>query len=285
MVRVSDLLYGNVELPAVFEDLLATSAMKRLAGIHQSGAIFLVNPDLSHSSLEHSIGVMLLIRMLGGTELEQIAGLLHDASHTAFSHVGDYVFQNREENYHEEMFAEILMNSDIPAVLVKHGYHLDQILDGSFPILEQPLPHLCADRLDYTLRDALHAGLINRQAAKLFLEHIRIHEGKLVVTDVAQVDWINQLFERLNQEVFNLPLHLYANQQMAVLIRDFLKNGFLNEADLFKDDTFLLNKIRSIALGYEAVKSIKLQKGYPAFLKKGSGLKTKLRNLKAILSI
>lgn len=285
MVRVSDLLYGNVELPAVFEDLLATAAMKRLAGIHQSGAIFLVNPDLSHSRLEHSIGVMLLIRMLGGTELEQIAGLLHDASHTAFSHVGDYVFQNREENYHEEMFAEILMNSDIPAVLVKHGYHLDQILDGSFPILEQPLPHLCADRLDYTLRDALHAGLINRQAAKLFLEHIRTHEGKLVVTDEAQVDWINQLFERLNQEVFNLPLHLYANQQMAVLIRDFLKNGFLNEADLFKDDTFLLNKIRSIALGYEAVKSIKLQKGYPAFLKKGSGLKTKLRNLKAILSI
>lgn len=285
MVRVSDLLYGNVELPAVFEDLLASATMKRLAGIHQSGAIFLVNPDLSHSRLEHSIGVMLLIRRLGGTELEQIAGLIHDASHTAFSHVGDYVFQNREENYHEEMFAEILMSSDIPEILVKHGYHLDQILDGSFPILEQPLPHLCADRLDYTLRDALHAGLINRPAAKLFLEHIRLDEGKLVVTDVDQVNWINELFERLNNEVFNHPLHLYANQQMAVLIRDFLKNGFLNESDLFKDDTFLLNKIRSIALGYEAVKSIKLQKGYPAFLKKGSGLKTKLRNLKAILSI
>lgn len=285
MIKVSDLLYGNVELPVVFEDLLATSAMKRLAGIHQSGAIFLVNPDLSHSRLEHSIGVMLLIRMLGGTELEQIAGLLHDASHTAFSHVGDYVFRNREEDYHEEMFAEIMMGSEVPEVLVRHGYQLDQILDGTFPILEQPLPELCADRLDYTLRDGLHAGLITRQDAKLFLKHIRLQEGKIVVTDAAQVEWINHLFERLNKEVFNLPLHLYANQQMAVLIRDFLNNGFLTEADLFKDDTFLLNKIRSAALGYEAIKAIKQQKGYAAFLKKGSGLKTKLRNLKAMLSI
>lgn len=285
MVIVNDLLYGNVELPAVFEDLLASPALKRIGGVHQSGAIFLVNPELNHTRLEHSIGVMLLIRKLGGSELEQIAGLLHDISHTAFSHVGDYVFKNKEEDYHEEMFAEVLMDSDIPAILQKHGYHLDQILDGAFPLLEQPLPDLCADRLDYTLRDAIHAGLINRPAAKLFLEHIKLQEERIVVTNEEQVEWINTLYERLKKEVFQLPLHLYANQQMALLIRDFLRNGFLKEADLFRDDTFLLNKIRSIALGYEAIKAIKTLKGYPEFLKKGSSLTTKLRNLKAILSI
>lgn len=281
MIRVSDLLYGNVELPGVFRDLLETAAMKRLGGVHQSGAIFLVNPDMSHSRLEHSIGVMLLIRMMGGSELEQIAGLLHDVSHTAFSHVGDYVFNNRDEDYHEEM----LMNSEIPEVLIKHGYHLNQILDGNFSILEQPLPGLCADRLDYTLRDSLHAGLINRQAITLFLQYITLKDGKIVITDQSQVDWINSLYEKLNQEIFNLPLHLYANHHLAILIRDFLKNGFITEADLFKDDTFLLNKIRSIALGYEGIKAIKLQKGYAAFLKKNSNLKTKFRSLKAILSI
>ncbi|WP_316821852.1 HD domain-containing protein [Pedobacter gandavensis] len=285
MIIVNDLLYGNVELPLVFEDLLASPALKRLGGVHQSGAIFLVNPELNHTRLEHSTGVMLLIRKLGGSELEQIAGLLHDLSHTAFSHVGDYVFKNKEENYHEEMFAEVLMNSDIPDILKKHGYHLDQILDGKFPLLEQPLPDLCADRLDYTLRDSIHAGLINRPAAKLFLEHIKVQDERIVVTNEEQVDWINALYERLNKEVFQLPLHLYANQQMAILIRDFLRNGFLLETDLFKDDTFLLNKIRSIALGYEAIKAIKTLKGYPAFLKKGSSLTTKLRNLKAMLSI
>jgi HD superfamily phosphohydrolase len=283
MIQVNDILYGNVELPDIFKDLLETKALKRLAGIHQSGAIFLVNPDLSHSRLEHAIGVTLLIRLLGGNELEQIAGLLHDLSHTAFSHVGDYVFENTAENYHEQIFADVLTNSEIPAILATYGYHSNQIIDGEFPILEQPLPNLCADRLDYTLRDAVHARLISRQTAKSFLQYLSLNDGHMVVTDEAQSLWINDVFKQLNTEVFNLPLYVYANQQMAILIRSFLKTGFLKKEDLFKDDTFLLNKIRSNSSGYEAIKAIKLHKGYTDFLKKGAVIQIKPRELKALL--
>lgn len=283
MIQVNDILYGNVELPAIFKDLLQTKALKRLAGIHQSGAIFLVNPDLSHSRLEHAIGVTLLIRLLGGTELEQIAGLLHDVSHTAFSHVGDYVFENKEENYHEQIFVTVLSDSEIPTVLRQYGYHIDQIIEGQFSILEQPLPALCADRLDYTLRDAVHARLISRQAAKSFLQYLCLNNGYMAVTDEAQSLWINDVFKQLNNDVFNLPLYVYANQQMAVLIKDFLKSGFLKKEDLFKDDTFLLNKIRSNSIGYEAVKAIKLHKGYTEFLRKGAAIQIKPRELKALL--
>jgi HD superfamily phosphohydrolase len=97
--------------------------------------------------------------MLGGSELEQIAGLLHDISHTAFSHVGDYVFDNTDEDYHEKVFAEVLCKSEVPDVLLSYGYNVNQILYGIFDILEQPLPSLCADRLDYTLRDGVHGGV------------------------------------------------------------------------------------------------------------------------------
>lgn len=282
MILINDILYGNVELPVVFDDLLNTDALRRLGGVHQSGAIFLVNPDLSHSRLEHSIGAMLLIRKLGGTELEQIAGLLHDVSHTAFSHVGDYVFENGEENYHEQVYAEVIMNSEIPDVLRKYGYHIDEVINGEFPILEQPQPHLCADRLDYTLRDALHGGLITRYSARLFLQYVTLRQGQIVVTDEEQADWIDHTFKRLNNEIFNLPLHVYANSELAVIIRDLLNSGFLKESDLFKDDTFLLNKIRSTNTGYEAIKAIKLHKGYTTFLRKGSTLKIKPRRLKAL---
>lgn len=283
MIRLNDIIYGNVEMPAVINDILSTAAMKRLDGIHNSGAVFLVNPDLSHSRLEHCVGVMLLIRMLGGSELEQIAGLLHDVSHTAFSHVGDYVFDNREENYHELVFADVLLASEIPAVLIKHGYHIDQFLAGGFDILEQPLPELCADRLDYTLRDAVHGGLITRYSARTFLQNITLHQGKIVVTDEVWADWINDIYLRLNNEVFNFPLYVYANYELTMIIRDLLKSGFLKKSDLFKDDTFLLNKIRSTNTGYEAIKAIKLHKGYANFLKKGSVLKIKPRKLKALV--
>lgn len=281
MIKVNDPIYGTFEMPQLFADLLQTSALRRLEGIHHSGAIFLVNAELSHNRLSHSIGVMLLIRILGGTELEQIAGLLHDLSHTAFSHVGDYVFDNKEEDYHEQQFEAVLLNSEIPAVLEKYGYTPAQLLNGTFPILEQPLPLLCADRLDYTLRDAMHAKIITRQHARSFLSSIILQHGRMVVKSGEGADWINHIFKRLNKEVFNASLYVYANQQLAMLIRDFLEKGRISAADLMKDDIFLLNKIRSSSDGYEAIKAIKLHLGYHEFLKKGANISIKSRHLDA----
>jgi len=283
MIQVNDFLYGKMELPMVFSDLLNTDALKRLGGIHQSGAIFLVNPDICHSRLEHAIGVTMLIRMLGGSELEQIAGLLHDISHTAFSHVGDYVFDNTEEDYHEKIFAEVLCRSEVPDVLLNYGYNVNQTLYGTFNILEQPLPALCADRLDYTLRDGIHGGVISRQRAREFLTSIVLKDGKIAVNAETEVAWINEAFKKLNDDVFKLPLHLYANGKMAELIKKFLNKGVLVESDLFKTDTMLLNKIRTSYEGYEAIKSIKQLKGFAEFMRHGAVPKIKTRTLNALL--
>lgn len=286
MIKVNDPIYGTFELPQIFGDLLNSKAVQRLGKIHHSGAIFLVNPDICHTRLEHSTGVMLLIRMLGGTELEQIAGLLHDVSHTAFSHVGDYVFDNKEETYHEQVYESVIRASDVPAILEKHGYRLDHLLQGRFSILEQPLPDLCADRLDYTLRDSIHARLITRQHARSFINHLTLQDDKIVVKGEANADWIDHTFERLNRELFNAPLYVYANQQLALLISECLKKGELEEKDLFKDDTYLLNKLRSTPYGYEEIKAIKQHRDYVKFLKKGASLKIKERSLRArVLSV
>lgn len=283
MIKVNDPIYGTFELPQIFDDLLNSSAVKRLDKIHHSGAIFLVNPAICHTRLEHSIGVMLLIRMLGGTELEQIAGLLHDISHTAFSHVGDYVFDNVEETYHEQLYGAVIKGSDIPDILEKHGYRLEHLMQGNFSILEQPLPDLCADRLDYTLRDSMHAKLITRQHARSFINHLAIQDDKIVVKGEANAEWINHTFERLNRDLFNAPLYVYANQQLALLIREFLDKGEIEEKDLFRDDTYLLNKMRSTSYGVEAIKAIKQHKDYDKFLKKGASLNIKPRYLKAAI--
>jgi len=284
MIRVSDLIYGNFSLPMIFNDLIQSKAVQRLGKIHHSGAIFLVNPEICHSRLEHSIGVMLLIKTLGGTELEQIAGLLHDISHTAFSHVGDYVVDNKNETYHEQLFTEVLANSEIPAILEKFGYSITQIVTGRFTILEQPLPCLCADRLDYTLRDSVHARLITRQEASAFVKSVTIEENKIVVKDKESAIWIDQLFERLNRELFNAPLYVYANQHLGMLIRELIDKGEIRQTDLLKDDTYLLNKLRSTSYGNDAVKAIKQRRDYATFLKKGASLKIKERFLKADVS-
>ena len=101
---------------------------------------------------------MLLIRQLGGLQ-EQVAGLLHDVSHTAFSHVVDVVLENEAEDYHEAIFMDVIKQSSIPAILEKYGYEVENILDTSrWSLLEQSAPALCADRIDYTLRDRYFYG-------------------------------------------------------------------------------------------------------------------------------
>jgi uncharacterized protein len=283
MITINDIFFGKIELPGLFEDLLNSASLKRLSRIHQSGAIFLVNPGINHSRLEHSIGVMLLIRKLGGSELEQIAGLLHDVSHTAFSHVGDYVFNNAEEDYHEQIFEKVLLSSDIPEILSWHGYHIDQIINGDFKLLEQSMPGICADRLDYTLRDSYYAGLVTIAEVKEFIRQLLIQDELIVISDPEKAEWINALYTRLINEVFNLPLHVYANRILTELIKSGLQRNELNVDDLQKDDTYLLNKIRSTPAGYEGIRAIKQRKGFDIFVKTGMGLKMKNRQLNALI--
>lgn len=280
-MEVIDKLYGNIKVSAVVDDLLKTDALKRLNFIHQSGAIFLVNPLGCHKRLEHSIGVMYLIRYLGGSELEQLAGLLHDLSHTAFSHVGDYVMEDATESYHEGLFETVLLQSDIPPILQKYGYQMDDLLGTKFEILEQPLPFLCADRIDYTLRDALQYSIIKRHEAIYFIKHLRLINNKIVVTNEEQALWINKLSKKVNDEIYNDPLYVYANQQLANIMRKYLNEGRLSQNDLLQNDTFLLNKIRSYYDGVEAIKAIKTSSGYKSFLKKQSSLNIKRRYIDA----
>ena len=54
---------------------------------------------------------------------------------------------------------DVIKQSSIPAILEKYGYEVENILDTSrWSLLEQPAPALCADRIDYTLRDMYFYG-------------------------------------------------------------------------------------------------------------------------------
>ena len=102
------------------------------------------------------MGVMLLLHKLGASVEEQVAGLLHDVPHTAFSHVIDFVFRTEKHNFHELHHERVIMGSEIQGILDKHGFDVKRILDEhKFPLLEKDLPDLCADRVDYTLRDSV----------------------------------------------------------------------------------------------------------------------------------
>ncbi len=83
----------------------------------QAGPSAFAFPFKTVTRYEHSLGVYLLLRRLGAGPREQVAGLLHDVSHTAFSHAVDFVFSSEEQDHHEALKPVFLDRPDLAAAL------------------------------------------------------------------------------------------------------------------------------------------------------------------------
>ena len=92
-MKYLDQVYGENEInePVILE-IIASPEMQRLKGVDQAGYFEPYFPGVQHTRFEHSMGVYLLLKKYGAPLEEQIAGLIHDISHPAFSHAGDYYF-------------------------------------------------------------------------------------------------------------------------------------------------------------------------------------------------
>lgn len=243
---ISDVLYGKFEVDVVLEELFLSKPMQRLKGIHQAGASYLMNEKWNVTRFEHSVGVMLLVKKLGGSVEEQIAGLLHDISHTAFSHVIDYVFDNEDESYHEEIFSSVVKNSEIPAILAKHGYNYEDILldDSKWTLLERSAPELCADRVDYTLRDMYTYGYISLEEVHSFLEDVIEVEGKMVLQNIEIAEWFTETYYKEVIDFFMEPMNIYGNDMLAKTLKVALHKRIIHADDFLLEDEELISKLQ-----------------------------------------
>ncbi|MEK6941226.1 MAG: HD domain-containing protein [Nanoarchaeota archaeon] len=158
---IKDKVYGNEEIKdPVIIDLINSKTLQRLKLISQQGMPREYYHRDVFSRFDHSCGVLILLRRLGASTEEQIAGLLHDASHTAFSHVIDWVIGDpSKEDYQDNMLLDFLKKSDIPPILKKYNIKIESIANlTQFTLLEKEIPSLCADRVDYTLRELAGLG-------------------------------------------------------------------------------------------------------------------------------
>lgn len=247
LMIIYDEIYGEFEVDEVLEELILSEPVQRLKGIHQGGASYLVNEKWNETRFDHSIGVMLLIRKLGGSIEEQIAGLLHDVSHTAFSHVIDFVFENKEEDYHERIYSYVVKNSKIPIILAKYNYNYEDILldETKWTLLEQPAPELCADRVDYTLRDMYKYGNISLEEINRFLQNLIVFEGKMYLQNIEIAEWFVKTYYKEVIDFFMDPLNIYGYDMLAKTLKLSLEKNILNLNDLLRKDEELINKIKS----------------------------------------
>ena len=242
-----DELYGGFQLrDDVLIDLLQSKEVQRLKDIHMAGPAYLLNSAWNETRYEHSLGVMLLIRKMGGTLEEQIAGLLHDISHTAFSHLIDFVLDKKEEDFHEEIKMEMLEHSSLPKILrTYYGYEIHSLLgdDDQWEILEQKAPDLCADRVDYTLREVHRYYGTPIEEIHSFLAHLKLNDGHMVVDQVEWGEWFIRQYNKVVIDFFYEPLGIYSHVMMKQVIALALKQDIIKTEDFFESDSALLKKM------------------------------------------
>lgn len=242
-----DRVYGDVSIddPGILA-LIARPTFQRLRGIRQAGPSALAFPFKTVTRYEHSLGVYLLLKRLGARREEQVAGLLHDISHTAFSHAVDFLFDSEEQDHHEGLKAEFLGRPDMAAAVraldVEPSLFHD---DEHFRLLERPLPWLCADRLDYFFRDSLACSVTTPQEVERFLLDLVVVDQMIAFqsVDVAQLA-VNR-FAEMNSNWWASPTEGFIYNEFADVMREGLRLGVLVEADLHADDMHVLSCLRS----------------------------------------
>lgn len=257
---IDDSVYGKIEFSKAIEKIIHTKPLQRLKQIHQNGAVFLAYPDISTSRFEHSLGVCHLIGILGVSQKEQIAGLLHDLSHTAFSHVIDYVLEDGNENFHEHHKLRFLLDPELGEILHSLELAPEQFLDDrQFSLLETELPKLCADRIDYTLRDLIVWGKVSQPDARAFINSLEVKDGTIVINSLAQGHWFKNNYEYLNQYFFRDPKNAIANSAFSKLLQEALKIKVLQLEDFFQNDDFIIERINSHPMLKKRLKSIEVE--------------------------
>ncbi len=244
-MQYTDKVYGAQEIDdALIIGLINTKEMQRLKGIDQYGIVDIGKPKPRTSRFDHSLGVYFLLRRFNASRLEQVAGLLHDTGHTAFSHAIDFVYKNELHEMHETFSGGYLEKSEIAELLEKNSIDMNTILDKSrFRILDIDLPDLCADRLDYTFRDAVVFGISSISGVTKLLDSVVLHDSELIMKDAPSARAITDIFFGLNEKFYCALQHTALHQILANALKLALDKGIISKSDFYLTDNELLKKI------------------------------------------
>jgi len=250
-MEYNDRIYGKILIkePVILE-LINSKSLQRLKGIDQIGYFEPYFPGKTFSRYEHSLGVFILIKKFNAPFKEQIAGLIHDVSHTVFSHCGDYFLNagsQEKQNLQDNIFREFVKETEIPKILEKYKFYLDYILnDKNFPLKERPLPDLCADRIDYFLRHGFIFGDLNQEEINEFLADFKITKNLWVFKSPELAIKFTIYYLNFNNLYWSGPQSAVMFRTVGDMIGYALERGYLKKEDLFSTDKEVLLKVEKI---------------------------------------
>ncbi len=250
LAKEFETFYGpiDVEEPVLIE-LIESSSFQRLKDIHQYGVSYYTTHREEYTRYAHSLGVFVVLRKHGASLKEQIAGLLHDVSHTVFSHVGDWIFPKEyqdEDDYQNSIHADYLQTTVLGEILVKYGYTPTELLptEELFPALEQKRPNLSADRIDYNIQGAYYQNYITHREALEILNDLSFTHGKWFATNEKLLEKLVRYSLFMNQDCWSSHTNCVSSKWLADAILRALQLGTLSMHDIhFGTDSMVWDQL------------------------------------------
>lgn len=232
------------DFPEWLVDYINTESMLKQQYISITcGTIYsdLFESDYFFSSLDHAIGVALIIWHFTHDKKQTLSGLFHDIATPVFKHCidfldGDYMNQESTEDLTTKIISE---SSDIIILLKRDNISIDEVDNYHiYPIADNDTPKLSSDRLEYSLSNALFTYKL------LTLDEIReIYNDLVVLKDDSGIDEISFKTKSIARKFIKVTSRLsiiyredrtrYSMQFLADIIKRLNDDGLISREMLY----------------------------------------------------
>jgi hypothetical protein len=230
---------GHEPHDEVLLELLHNPLVRRSMAIEQLtlDALTATIPDTtSFSRWEHIWGSVAFVRkMTNDVAMDprermvlQLRTFVSDLGHTAYSHLGDWMFQGSggTEDQHDNELLYLLEVSGATDTIRRHGFTPDEVV---FPDtqdwIENKSPELCVDRVDYGAREIKRWLNVTQGVHRTVRpDAFQLRDGQLVMSDKQAALSFAKAFLLLSTEHWSEPVHRLQLRLQEELVKSVIGN-------------------------------------------------------------
>ena len=256
-------VWGEIEVnDPLLEELLNSKTMQRLKKINVNGPgpyFGLIMPYFNQ--FDHAVGVWALLKKAGRSQKEQAAGLLHDASHAAFSHLIEAKellnMENQQQSYQDTVHLQYLSQTDAVKIAARYDITLEDLSPDlpRYKALEQKLPAMCADRIQYIIHTAFIMGLITKDDAVRLIKNLSFGDEKWYFNNKKDALLFARLPLILIKKIYGAPSNAALYHYFATAVKRAMDIALVKEKDLFFGTDEEVMKILKASKDGEIVKN------------------------------
>ncbi len=243
--------------PDFLRDFTALPELQRLQNVGMNcGCEYTAFPLFqglqTYSRYTHSLGVARIVWDFTGDAAQTLSALFHDVATPAFAHSIDFLHGDHLRQESTEAGTEQILRASksLAPLLARLGIDLEEISDyHRYPIADNESPRLSADRLEYTLGNALNYGFAPRETLQLWYDDLTVGENEDGEAELAfgtlELARAFGLAALRCSRVYVSPQDRYAMQMLAELLERAIGRGVLTEAELYGTEPEVIGRLQA----------------------------------------